>query len=74
VAKHLAEDHASVEGNVLILVTREGSEQNLALPRYVFYRWPARTNLSPEEVVEDLDDVLPGLKIEARDVEDEQVQ
>ena len=69
-AKHFAEDHASVKRNVFVLVTIKGSKQNFALPGDVFDRRPASTDLSPEEVVEDLHDVLPGLKVEARDVDD----
>lgn len=73
-AQHLAQDHASVERDVFILVTGMRSKENLALPRDVFDRRPARTDLPPEKVVEDLHDVLPGLKVETRDVDDEQVQ
>ena len=69
-AKHFAEDHTSVKCNIFILVTIKGGKQNLTLPGDVFDRWPASTNLSPEEIVEDLDDVFPCLEIEARDVDD----
>ena len=68
--KHLAEDHASVECNVFVFVTIKGSKQNFTLPGDVFDSRPASTDLSPEEIVEDLHDVLPGLEIEARDVDD----
>ena len=73
-AKHFAQDHAGVERDILVLITGMGGKQNLALPGDVFDRRPTRTDLSPEEVVEDLHDVLPGFEIEARDMDDEQVQ
>lgn len=73
-AKHFTQDHARVECDLFILITRKGGKQNLTLPRYVLDRWPARTNLPSEKVVEDLHDVFPGFKIKARDVDDEQVQ
>jgi hypothetical protein len=69
-AKHFAQDHASVERDIFVLVTTKGGKQNLTLPGDVFDRRPASTDLSPEKIVEDLHDVLPGLKIEARDVDD----
>ena len=69
-AKHFAEDHTSVECNILVLVTIKGGKQNFTLPGDVLDRWPASTNLSPEEIVEDLHDVFPCLEIEARDVDD----
>ena len=68
--KHFAKDHASVECNVFVLVAIKGGEQNFALPGDVFDSWPASTDLSPEEIVKDLHDVLPGLKVEACDVDD----
>jgi hypothetical protein len=70
VTKHLAEDHASVECNVFVLVAIKGSKQDFALPGDVFDSRPAGTDLSPQEIVENLHDVLPGLEIEARDVDD----
>jgi hypothetical protein len=71
VAQHLAQDHAGVERDVFIFVTGMRSKENLSLPRDVFDRRPARTYLPPEKVVEDLHDVLPGLKVETRDMDDE---
>ena len=73
-AKHLPQDHARVERNIFILVTGKSSKQNLALPRDVLDCRPARTDLPPEEVVEDLHDVFPSFEIEACNVDDEQVQ
>jgi len=70
VAKHFAEDHTSVECNVFVLVTIKGGKQHFTLPGDVFDRWPASTDLSPEEVVEDLHDIFPCLEVEARDVDD----
>ncbi len=69
-AKHFAEDHTSVERNIFVLVTIKGGKQNFTLPGDVFDSWPASTDLSPEEIVEDLHDVFPCLEIEARDVDD----
>jgi hypothetical protein len=71
VAKHLTQNHARVEGNLFILITRKGSKQNLTLPRYVLDGWPARADLPAKEIVEYLDDVFPGFKIKARDVDDQ---
>jgi hypothetical protein len=71
VAKHFAEDHTSVECNIFVLVTTKGGKQNFTFPGDVFNRWPASTDLSPEEIVEDLHDIFPCLEIEARDVDDE---
>jgi hypothetical protein len=48
VSKHFAQDHASVECNIFVLVAIKGGKQNLALPGDVFDRWPTGTDLSPE--------------------------
>ena len=73
-AKHLTQNHARVERNLFILITRKGSKQNLTLPRYVLDGWPACADLPAEEVVEYLHDVFPGFKVKACNVDDEQVQ
>lgn len=69
-AKHFAEYHTGVECNIFILVTVKGGKQNFTLPGDVFDRWPASTYLSPEEIVENLHDIFPGLEIKARDMDD----
>jgi len=74
VAKHLAQDHAGIERDLFILISGQGSEENLSFARDVFDRWPARAYLPPEKIVKDLHDVLPGLKVKARDVDDEQLE
>jgi len=70
VTKHLAQDHASVEGDIFVLVTTKGGKQDFTLPGDVFDGWPASTDLSPQQIVEDLNDIFPCLEVEARDVDD----
>lgn len=67
VLQHLLEHHARVERDLLILIPRERRKDDVRLRRQILDSGPPRANLSSEEVVEYLHDVLPGLKLEPRD-------
>lgn len=74
--QHLLQYHARIQRDLLVLVPRERREDDLALARrgHPLDGRPPRADLPPEEVVEDLDDVLARLEFEAGDVLDEEVQ
>jgi len=74
VTQHLLEDHAGVESHLFVLVTSEDGEDDLWLCGEVLDSRPPRADLPAQEVVEYLYDILPGLKFEPADVEDEVVQ
>lgn len=71
---HLLEDHARVERDLWIPVAVERGEDDVGSRRQVLDRRPARADLSPEQVVEDLGHVLAGLELKPPDVVDEQKQ
>jgi hypothetical protein len=74
VPQHLLEHHPRVQRDLLILVPRERCEDDVRFPREVLHRRPSRANLAPQQVIENLDHVLPRLELESRDVRDEQEQ
>lgn len=74
VPQHLPQYHTRVQRNVLVLVSGQGSKEDLAFARDVFDCGPARADLSAQEVVEYLDDVFAGFEVEFGDVGHEEVQ
>lgn len=72
--QHLPQHHPRIQPHLLILIPRHRSEQHLLLTADILHRRPPRADLSPEEVVEDLDGVLACLEVEAGDVGDEEVE
>lgn len=68
VPQHLAQDHAGVQRDILVLISRQRGEQHLPLARDVLDGRPARAYLTPKEIVEYLDDVFAGLEVELGDM------
>lgn len=65
--EHVAEYHARVKSDLLVLVTLEGREEDLLPPTQILDRRPARAYLAPQQVREALHDVLARLELEARE-------
>lgn len=57
-SKHLFEDHAGVERNVLIFVALQGLEDNITPFAKILDGGPSAANLASEKVVEDVHYVL----------------
>lgn len=73
-SEHLAQNHPRVKRNILVLIPIERSKQDIRLGVEVFNRGRTRPDLPPEEVIEDLHDVLARLEFEPVDVQQEVVQ
>ena len=58
-SEHLLENHTRVEANLLILVPAERREQDLWLAIEVLDGGESRADLSSQQAIEDLDNVLP---------------
>ena len=74
VSEHLAEDHAGVEGDLLVPVAIEGGEQDVRFGTEILDGGEPRADLPPEQIVEDLDHILARLELELVDVQEQVVQ
>jgi len=72
VPEHFLEDHAGVEGDVLVLVAGKDGKEDVALRGDILDGGEAGAELAAEEAGEDVCDVLAGLKVEAGDVLNEE--
>ena len=62
--EHLFEYHPRIEGDVFVFIACKRRKDDLVFPAQVFDRWPPRADLTTEKIVEYLNDVLAGLKVE----------
>lgn len=72
VSKHLPQDHASVERDLLVTVSSKGGKDNLLVSRTdVLDGGQASADLAPQEVVEYLDNIFTRFEVETGNVLDE---
>ena len=69
--QHIPQNHPRIQRHLLRLVPFQRREQDRRVLVQVLHRRPSRPDLPPEEVVEDLHDVLAGFEFEAGEVGDE---
>lgn len=74
VSQHFSKDHARVESNVCILVALERREEHFRLRGEVLYGRPTGTDLTTQQIVEDLRGVFSRLKFEPPHVGDKQLE
>ena len=63
-SKHFSQNHACIEGHVLVVVAVEGEEQDLRLCEYVLYGGIPHADLASEQAVEYGCNFLPGFEFE----------